>query len=336
MGRAEWPKHAQEDPASAEFHSHTKQLIIFTPAGKPVFTRYGNVMQIATTTATLAAIVSYSAQDPLRSLVAGDACVVFDTSTPLWYCVVSRSGEDQRVLEAQCAVVSHVLHSVVSPAAIRETLGSSSNFDMRRVVAGYYGLLKTAVSVANVSVACCIGATSVHPLPAEKKQKLGEELAHAVSAAEQQMGSDRVMAMFIFYDNALIHTYCRRGVKFSARDILALVTHINSMRRAGKKVLQPVCLSDYNGFVQEYGLTHNQRAASSSVTSTLSTSTSRWSHRRPFPSRWLRSTRFHWTPRGSSAASCLCLASVRVPQLSTAGRLPSLWSTSTRCTWRAQ
>ncbi|ELP85786.1 hypothetical protein EIN_281570 [Entamoeba invadens IP1] len=254
MTEALWEAHSKEDPTSLTFFHHKKQIYIFTPAGKPVFCRYGNVLLQSSTTATLTALISYTSSDPIQSIHAPDNIILFDTTTPLSYCIISKTGEYEKVLLRQLSILIHVLHSFISLPTIKMTLQNASNFDLRRIVAGHYSLLKNAIHLANEMVGICVGCTEIFPLQSKHREELLIKIDFAINTCEKTMEKDGVLFVLILNRNKTVFARGRKGVKMSTRDILAIIAHVNTIKVVGKKVLLPMCLSDFNenAFVQSY------------------------------------------------------------------------------------
>ncbi|EKE37975.1 hypothetical protein ENUP19_0274G0066 [Entamoeba nuttalli] len=253
--KEKWLRHYEEDPTDPQFHLHKKQCMIFTPAGKPVFSRYGNVLLLSSYCATLTGIISYTNNDPIKEVkIINEALIIFETDSPLWYCIISQTNESCKVLRAQCSIVSHVLHSFIPMPTIKQTLDSSSNYDVRRVISGHYSLLKNALKTANNCIGCSVNCTTIYPLLSEQRRFIEEHIESSVKVIEKQMDKDGIIFVLIFKNEQIIFARGRNNAKLSSRDIITLITHINTMRRVGKKVLQPICLSDFNedGFVQSY------------------------------------------------------------------------------------
>ncbi|KAL7714589.1 FUZ/MON1/HPS1 first Longin domain-containing protein [Entamoeba marina] len=245
--------HPQQININNLYHPST-QILIFTPAGKPVFTLHGDPILLSSTIATMTAILSYTHDNSIQSLQTKTHSIHFITTPPLYYCIITTSTECSRVIFSQMDFIAHVLHSFITRPTITNTLKEASNYDLRPVVFPRYALLKTAVETASNALGICIGCVAVRALPNLLRNKIELIIENTTTITNNVLVSDVILFSLIFVENQLVAIRARNKSTLSARDLLVFICYINVNYSVGKKAFLPICLSDFNdsAFVHAY------------------------------------------------------------------------------------
>ena len=128
------------------WRNHGKHVLLFSHAGKPIFSRHGDLgaQSGIVSVATALLMKSIELGDTLRSIRMGDCNVLIIPRGPLTLLAVVRTGEsDSAVSELLRAIYNHVLFVLTSKATKR--LAERPNFDLRGQLAGTAGSMQNLI-----------------------------------------------------------------------------------------------------------------------------------------------------------------------------------------------
>ena len=233
-----------------------KLFFVFTSAGKPVWTRYGEENDLATFIGSLAAILynfqSYytGAVDALRYMRTLDMLVVFLCKEALFYVVICRLSKTKvratkESLESLHQQLENLHIKVISTLTnnITTTLLNRPNYDARNLMGGTHSALDTLIRTSAMNSYFLEGFMPV---------KLPYETRNEVHIAFKNHTHEDILYAFLMTPNFIIYRYCRKGVTLHYSDVSLLsnlLASYNSLRSASSWT--PICLPQYSdeGFV---------------------------------------------------------------------------------------
>ncbi len=97
----------QEDAQHPNWPQHQKHILVFSAAGKPIFSRYGNESKLSGTTCVLQAFVAFVADqgDELHCITAGRHRFVFLMRGSIYLVAISRTTEPVMSLQRQLSLI---------------------------------------------------------------------------------------------------------------------------------------------------------------------------------------------------------------------------------------
>ncbi|OMJ89262.1 hypothetical protein SteCoe_8650 [Stentor coeruleus] len=233
-----------------------KLFFVFTSAGKPVWTRYGDAVDLSTFIGSLAAILfnfqNYytNSSDALRYLRTSDMLVVFLCKEALFYVVICKISKNKQnpikeTLESLHQQLQNLHIKVISTLTnnITSTLQKRPNFDARNLMGGTHSALDTLVRTS---------AMTPHFLEGFMPVRLHYDLRNEVYQAFKNNMHEDILYAILMTPNFIIYRYCRKGNSLHYSDVSLLsnlLASYNSLRSASSWT--PICLPQYSdeGFV---------------------------------------------------------------------------------------
>jgi hypothetical protein len=233
-----------------------KLFFVFTSAGKPVWTRYGEETDLSTFIGSLAAIL-YNFQnyyttstDALRFMRTSDMFVVFLCKEALFYVVISRISKNRpqatkETLESLHQQLQNLHIKVISTltSSITSTLQKRPNFDARNLMGGTHSALDTLIRTTAMTPYFLQGFMPV---------KMLSDVRYEVHSVFKNFMHEDILYGFLMTPNFIIYKYCRKGASLHYSDVSLLsnlLASYNSLRSASSWT--PICLPQYSdeGFV---------------------------------------------------------------------------------------
>ncbi len=131
---------------TAIWQNHSKHVLMFSHAGKPIYSRYGDVSSQSGVVSVASALLMKSVDlgDELRSIRISDCDVVIDTRGPLSFMAIIRTGENKSAIrELLRAIYNHVLFVLTSKVVHR--LAERPNTDIRPMLNGTAGSMDNLI-----------------------------------------------------------------------------------------------------------------------------------------------------------------------------------------------
>jgi hypothetical protein len=157
-------KSFSEDSTSATWKTHSKHVFVLSSAGRPIYSRYGDELQLASLTAVLTGLISFVGSlegDTLRTIRAGRRVFVFSLFGPLYLVAVSHNGESVTQLRIQLQYL-HAQIIALLTQNVHSLLWKRPQFDVRNLLGGTDNFLDRLLR--NVSRLPDIVLNSVHCL----------------------------------------------------------------------------------------------------------------------------------------------------------------------------
>lgn len=178
-GSAQRRIHENEDPTSPEWLGHNHQVFILSSAGKPIYTRYGDESKLTGLMGIIQAIISFflDDKDSIRCINAGSLKIVFLLRDPLYFVLVSKNNESEKLLRDQLYCFHHQILSILTSSQLTKVFKKSNNFDLRRMLGGTEGFIDAlAQRVSGVAPSYLLEAVRPVRMSMKLRQKLGKAL----------------------------------------------------------------------------------------------------------------------------------------------------------------
>jgi hypothetical protein len=242
-------KHADEDDTCASWRARRKHFFIFSAAGKPIYSRYGDETALAGFTASLAALAAFVADrgDALRTVHTATHTLAFLARGPLTLAAVCATGEPETLLRRQL----HLLHAnvlAILTSGVEKALTKSPKFDARHLLGGTDVAFRSLISRFTWDPSTWLSAVPPLPLPPGARRAAAAPLAAAVSA-------HGLLAALLLTPERLVASATPKRGALHPDDVLLLANFVrasDSFRTA--ESFSPVCLPRYNAaaFVYAY------------------------------------------------------------------------------------
>lgn len=140
------PETNLEDEAKlVQWKSKLKHYLILSSAGKPIYSRHGDISLVNSFVGVIQTIVSsyQNASNPLQTFTAGDARFVISIQGPLYFVAISRLGESETQLRAQLDALYMQILSILTLPNLISIFTHRPNTDLRKSLAGTESLLSS-------------------------------------------------------------------------------------------------------------------------------------------------------------------------------------------------
>ena len=253
---------AASDDSDPLWRSRTKHFLVFTQAGKPVYSRYGDTAALAGFTASLAALCAFVVDtaaasaapgqqrgDSLRSFRTATHVFVFLQRGQLTLACISATGEPEAVLRRQL----HLIHSLVVcllTSGVDKALAKSPKFDPRTLLGGTERVFARLVRSFTWDPSTWTAALAPLPLAAGTRRSATAALAAACTT------HGLLTSLLLTPDRLVASAQPRRAQALHPDDVLLVCTLVRGARsfRDASESFSPVCLPRFNSaaFVYAY------------------------------------------------------------------------------------
>ena len=136
-------QYTEEDQSMSSWVNHSKHFFILSSAGKPIYTKYGDDMKLATLFGITQAIISFIAEDgdTIRSIRAGDHLFAFLLRGPIYLVAVAKTGENEYQLRDQLQYLYSHIVSVLTLTQITRIFQQRNNYDLRNLLSNSDNLM---------------------------------------------------------------------------------------------------------------------------------------------------------------------------------------------------
>ena len=220
-----------------------KQFFVFTSAGKPVWTRYGDETELTTFIGSVTAILYNFQQyyrgelDSLRYLRTKGLLVIFKCTQALYYVCVCRNSESIEAIYQQldmlhCKVISTLTNNITT------MLKNRPNYDARNLMGGTHSSLDSMIKTTARSLQYIKGFFPVKMLSSQRNQ---------IASIFKNNAHQDIVYGFVMTTNYLIYRYTRKNTSLHHIDISLLsnlVTNYTSLRSTMSWT--PICLPHFS------------------------------------------------------------------------------------------
>lgn len=242
-------KHAHEHNRDPAWFRHEKHIIIFSWAGRPIFTRYGDETKLAAFIGVISAFVSnfQRLKDQIKAIFAGDYKIVFLFKGPIHLVAISRTRESVQQLQQQLNYAHDQIISVLGGGA-HAVLEARPNYDLRSSMAGTELLLNDIINEADRSPAQLFEALQVMRISSATRSRVH-------SALKRGSRSKSLLYSLLIAGGRLVNIVKPKERVLHASDLHILINFVtNSQSLRSSESWTPICLPRFSdkGFLYAY------------------------------------------------------------------------------------
>ncbi|KAI1465788.1 DUF254-domain-containing protein [Daldinia caldariorum] len=248
------PGEAWSDDARLKlWKSKLKHFMILSSAGKPIYSRHGDLEMINASMGVVQTIISFyqGAGNPLLGFSAGDArFVVAVAQGPLYLVAVSKLGESDYQLRAQLDALYMQILSTLTLPTLTNIFANRPSTDLRKPLRGTESLLSSlADSFTRGSPSALLGALEC--------LRLRKSHRHAVNNAFLRTRTDKLLYGLIVAGGRLVSVIRPRRHSLHPSDlqlIFNMLFESAGVKAAGGENWIPLCLPAFNsrGYLYMY------------------------------------------------------------------------------------
>jgi len=232
--------------------SKLKHYMILSSAGKPIYSRHGDLALINSSMGVVQTIISFyeGAKNPLHGFTAGDARFVITTQGPLYFVAVSRLGESDSQLRAQLDALYMQILSTLTLPTLTNIFVNRPSTDLRRPLQGTETLLSSlADSFTRGSPSVLLGALEC--------LRLRKSHRHSINNAFLKARADSLLYGLIVAGGRLVSVIRPRRHSLHPSDlqlIFNMLFESGGIKSAGGENWIPLCLPAFNnrGYLYMY------------------------------------------------------------------------------------
>lgn len=250
------PDYTGDESRDAErlslWKSKKKHYMVLSAAGKPIWSRHGDLDLINSSIGVVQTIISFyeGSQNPLQGFTAGHSRFVVMTQGPLYFVAISKLGESDIQLRAQLeALYMQILSTLTLPTLTRIFVNRPSS-DLRKPLEGTESLLSSlADNFTKGSSSVLLG--SLECLKLRKSQR------HAINNTFLKLRSDKLLYGLIVAGGKLVSVIRPRRHSLHPSDlqlIFNMLFEAEGIRGGGGENWVPLCLPAFNnkGYLYMY------------------------------------------------------------------------------------
>ncbi|KAI0200155.1 vacuolar fusion protein MON1 [Astrocystis sublimbata] len=250
------PGQAEKDWSDGDrlqiWKSKLKHYMIISSAGKPIYSRHGDLSLINSSMGVIQTIISFyeGAKNPLLGFTAGDARFVIATEGPLYLVAISRLGESDAQLRAQLNALYMQILSTLTLPTLTNIFANRPSTDLQRPLQGTETLLSSlADSFTRGSASALLG--SLECLRIRKSHR------HSINNAFLKARADSLLYGLIVAGGRLVSVIRPRRHSLHPSDlqlIFNMLFESGGIKAAGGENWIPLCLPAFNnrGYLYMY------------------------------------------------------------------------------------
>jgi hypothetical protein len=250
--------------------SKLKHYMILSSAGKPIYSRHGDLGLINSSMGVVQTIISFyeGAKNPLLGFTAGDARFVITTEGPLYFVAISRLGESDAQLRAQLDALYMQILSTLTLPTLTNIFANRPSTDLRRPLQGTEMLLSSlADSFTRGSPSVLLGALEC--------LKLRKSHRHSINNAFIRARADPLLYGLIVAGGRLVSVIRPRRHSLHPSDLQLIFNMLfgsGGIKAAGGENWIPLCLPAFNnrGYLYMYVSFLGSRPEESTPTTNIS------------------------------------------------------------------
>ncbi|KAK0733473.1 trafficking protein Mon1-domain-containing protein [Lasiosphaeria miniovina] len=229
-----------------------KHYMILSSAGKPIYSRHGDLGLVNSYMGIVQTIISFyeGAQNPLLGFTAGNARFVIATEGPLYLVAISRLGESDAQLRSQLDALYMQILSTLTLPTLQNIFVHRPSTDLRKPLEGTESLLSSlADSFTRGSPSALLGALEC--LRLRKSQR------HSINNAFLKLRGDRLLYGLIVAGGKLVSVIRPRKHSLHPSDLQLIFNMLftsGGIRAGGGENWIPLCLPAFNnrGYLYMY------------------------------------------------------------------------------------
>ena len=241
-----------EEQLLEQFKSKLKHYMIFSSAGKPIYSRHGDVNLINGYIGVIQTIISFyeESNDPLQSFTAGDTRFVVSAQGPLYFVAISSLGESEAQLRIQLDALYMQILSTLTLPRLTQIFTNRPSTDLRRPLEG------TDVLLSSLADTFTKGSASTL-LSALECLKIRKSQRHVINNTLLKTRTDKLLYGLIVAGGRLVSVVRPKRHSLHPSDlqlIFNMLFEAKSIRSGGGENWIPLCLPGFNntGYVYMY------------------------------------------------------------------------------------
>lgn len=243
---------ANDEERLGLWKSKLKHYMILSSAGKPIWSRHGDLSVINSYMGIVQTIISFyeSMKNPLQGFTAGNARFVIATEGPLYFVAISRLGESDAQLRDQLKALYMQILSTLTLPTLTKIFVHRPSTDLRTPLQGTESLLSSlADSFTKGSPSTMLGALEC--LKIRKSQR------HTINNAFLKMRTDKLLYGLIVAGSKLVSVIRPRRHSLHPSDlqlIFNMLFESGGIKAGGGENWVPLCLPAFNssGYLYMY------------------------------------------------------------------------------------
>ncbi|KAH8675395.1 trafficking protein Mon1-domain-containing protein [Xylariales sp. PMI_506] len=236
----------------AIWKSKLKHYMIISSAGKPIYSRHGDLSLINSSMGVVQTIISFyeGAKNPLLGFTAGSTRFVVVTEGPLYFVAISKLGESDAQLRAQLNALYMQILSTLTLPALTHIFANRPSTDLRKPLEGTESLLSSlADSFTKGSPSALLG--SLECLKIRKSQR------HTINNAFLKAKTDNLLYGLIVAGGKLVSVIRPRRHSLHPSDlqlVFNMLFESGGIKAGGGENWIPLCLPAFNnkGYLYMY------------------------------------------------------------------------------------
>ncbi|KAK4239833.1 trafficking protein Mon1-domain-containing protein [Achaetomium macrosporum] len=248
----EIPDNTADDIRLAIWKSKMKHYMILSSAGKPIYSRHGDLSLVNSYMGIIQTIISFyeGANNPLLGFTAGNARFVIAIEGPLYFVAISRLGESDAQLRSQLEALYMQILSTLTLPTLKNIFAHRPSTDLRKPLEGTESLLSSlADSFTKGSPSTLLGALEC--LRLRKSQRL------AINNIFLKSRSEKLLYGLIVAGGKLVSVIRPRKHSLHPSDlqlIFNMLFESGSIKSGGGESWVPLCLPAFNnrGYLYMY------------------------------------------------------------------------------------
>ncbi|GAB1310949.1 Vacuolar fusion protein mon1 [Madurella fahalii] len=246
------PDDTADDVRLAAWKSKMKHYMILSSAGKPIYSRHGDLSLINSYMGVVQTIISFyeGAKNPLLGFSAGSARFVIAIEGPLYFVAISKLGESDAQLRSQLEALYMQILSTLTLPTLKNIFVHRPSTDLRKPLEGTESLLSSlADSFTRGSPSTLLGALEC--LRLRKSQR------HSINNIFLKNRSEKLLYGLIVAGGKLVSVIRPRKHSLHPSDlqlIFNMLFESGGIKSGGGESWIPLCLPAFNnrGYLYMY------------------------------------------------------------------------------------
>ncbi|KAM4054925.1 trafficking protein mon1 domain-containing protein [Hirsutella rhossiliensis] len=241
-----------DDDRLAMWKSKLKHYMILSSAGKPVWSRHGDLSLINSSIGVVQTIISFyeGSKSPLQGFTAGDTRFIVSTQGPLYFIAISKLGESDSQLRAQLEALYMQILSTLTLPTLRNIFINRPSTDLRKPLQGTESLLSSLADNFTMGSASAL-------LRSLECLKLPKSERHTINNTFLKLRASKLLYGLIVAGGKLVSVIRPRRHSLHPSDlqlIFNMLFESDGIKGGGGENWIPICLPAFNnqGYLYMY------------------------------------------------------------------------------------
>ncbi|KAK1600246.1 trafficking protein Mon1 [Colletotrichum navitas] len=242
----------KDEERVAMWKAKLKHYMILSSAGKPIYSRHGDLGLINSYMGVIQTLISFyeGAKNPLSGFTAGNTRFVITTQGPLYFVAISRLGESDTQLRAQLEALYMQILSTLTLPTLKNIFVHRPSSDLRKPLEGTEPLISSlADNFTKGSPSALLGALEC--------LKLRKSQRYAINNAFLKQRTEKLLYGLIVAGGKLVSVIRPRRHSLHPSDlqlIFNMLFESSGIRAGGGENWIPLCLPAFNnrGYLYMY------------------------------------------------------------------------------------